>query len=99
MVNLRGALDANFPHEGNGAVGRKWDADLEANFQRRLGQTAHQLGITGGEASCPEIWELDNGDIAVIGTEVTASYLERLPNGVKVDPGERLIIIPRQTMI
>jgi hypothetical protein len=30
---------------------------------------------------------------------VTASYLERLPSGVKVDPGERLVIIPRQTMM
>jgi len=80
-------------------VGGKWDADLGANFQRRLGRSAHQLGITGGDASCPEIWELDNGDIAVIGTEVTASYLERLPGGVAVDPGEKLVIIPRQTMI
>lgn len=80
-------------------MGGKWDADLGANFQRRLGGSAHELGVTSGEASCPEIWELDNGDIAVIGTEVTESYLGRLPAGVSIDPGEGLVIIPRQTIV
>jgi hypothetical protein len=80
-------------------VGQKWDADARANFLRRLGGSAHELGITGGDASCPEIWELDNGDVAVIGTEATASYHGRLPGGVSVDPGEKLVIIPRATII
>ena len=63
----------------------KWDADPATNFVRRLGKSAHELGTTGGDASCPEIWELANGDIAVIGSdlvvfnptvfELTAFYL------------------------
>jgi hypothetical protein len=77
----------------------KWDADPAANFRRRLGGSAHELGITGGNASCPELWELDNGDVAVIGTELTAAYVGRLPAGVSVDPGERLVVIPRSTII
>ncbi len=77
----------------------KWDADAGANFQRRLGASAHELGITGGDASCPEMWRLDNGDVAVIGTELTASYQGRLPKGVMIDPGEKLVIIPRATII
>ena len=77
----------------------KWNADPAANFSRRLGKSAHELGTTGGNASCPELWELDNGDVAVIGTELTAAYAERLPAGVSVDPGERIVIIPRSTIV
>lgn len=77
----------------------KWDADPAANFHRRLGKSAHELGTTGGDASCPELWELDNGDVAVIGTELTASYAGRLPAGVSIDPGERLVVIPRSTIV
>jgi len=80
-------------------MGEKWNADPAANFHRRLGKSAHELGSTSGDVSCPEIWELDNGDIAVIGTELTTSYAERLPSGVRIDPGEMLVIIPRSTMI
>src|SRR5260370_30000460 len=87
-------------HEGQrAALGEKWDADAKANFQRRLGKTAHDLGTTGGDASCPEIWELDNGDVAIIGTDLTASYRDRLPSGVSIDPGEKLVIIPRATLV
>jgi hypothetical protein len=80
-------------------VDSKWDADPAANFRRRLGKSAHELGSTTGDVSCPELWELDNGDVAVIGTELTAAYAGRLPDGVSVDPGERLVVIPRSTII
>lgn len=77
----------------------KWDADPAAGFRRRLGKSAHELGSTGGTASCPELWELDNGDVAVIGTELTEAYKGRLPAGVSIDPGERLVVIPRSTIV
>src|SRR5580692_5002680 len=80
-------------------VSGKWDADPAAGFSRRLGKRAHELGTTGGDASCPELWELDNGDVAVIGTELTSAYRDRLPPGVSIDPGERLVIIPRSTIV
>jgi hypothetical protein len=80
-------------------MGKKWDADATASFRRRLGKTAHELGTTTGNGSCPEIWELDNGDVAVIGTDLTISYADRLPAGVSVDPGERLVVIPRSTIV
>jgi hypothetical protein len=76
----------------------KWEADVNANLLKRLGKSAHELGITGGNAGCPEIWELDNGDVAIIGTELTMSYKGRLPEGVRIDPGEGLIVIPRSTI-
>jgi hypothetical protein len=80
-------------------VDSKWDADPAANFRRRLGKSAHELGSTTGDVSCPELWELDNGDVAVIGTELTMDYKGRLPVGVSIDPGERLVVIPRSTII
>ncbi|MET8358848.1 hypothetical protein [Micromonospora sp. NPDC005171] len=54
---------------------------------------------TPGDGSCPDIWKLCNGGVAVIGQGLTETYQDRLPEGVSVDPGERLIIIPRSTMI
>lgn len=66
----------------------KWTADAGAKFSRRWGRSPHELGTTGGNVSCPDIWEGENGDIAVIGTMLTDAYLGRLPEGVSIDPGE-----------
>lgn len=77
----------------------KWTADPTSDFSRRIGKSAHELGATSGDGSCPDIWELGNGDYAVIGTELTDAYAARLPDGVSIDPHERLIIIPRATLL
>ena len=77
----------------------RWDAVPSADFTRRIGKSAHELGTTGEDQSCPEIWELDNGDVAVIGTEMTAAYAGRLPDGVSIDAHERLVVIPRSTIV
>lgn len=77
----------------------QWEADSSAAFLRRLGKSSHELGQTSGDASCPDMWELDNGDVVVIGTDLTEAYGERLPDGVSVDPGERLVVIPRATIL
>ena len=77
----------------------KWSADPASPFRRRLGKSSHELGQTSGNTSCPDIWELDNGDVVVIGQDLTGSYESRLPAGVSVDPGERLIVIPRATLL
>ncbi|MFY1653239.1 hypothetical protein ACN27J_20410 [Solwaraspora sp. WMMB762] len=79
--------------------GSKWEADPTATLIRRWGKSAHELGETSGDGSCPDIWELSNGDIAVIGHDLTETYHQQLPEGVSIDPGERLVIIPRSTMI
>ncbi|MFD7907397.1 hypothetical protein ACFV4F_17400 [Kitasatospora sp. NPDC059722] len=76
-----------------------WEPDPAASFARRLGKSSHELGQTSGNASCPDIWELDNGDVAVIGRDLTASYQDRLPEGVSIDPGEQLVVIPRATIV
>ncbi|MEU9868853.1 hypothetical protein AB0C87_13515 [Actinomadura sp. NPDC048021] len=72
---------------------RPWEADQGAGFQRRLGKTAAEVGDSRTTQDCPEIWELDNGDIAVIGRDATGAYRDRLPPGVSIGSDERLVII------
>jgi hypothetical protein len=80
-----------------------WQPDPEASFARRLGikPTDPGSGRGGGESAssgntgCPEIWELDNGDVAVIGRDLTETYAGRLPAGTNIGSGERLVVIPR----
>lgn len=76
-----------------------WTADAESGFSRRIGKSAHELGQTGADASCPDIWELSNGDIAVIGTQLRDEYIDRLPDGVTIDDHESLVVIPRSMII
>lgn len=73
---------------------RMWEADPDALFVRRLGKSAQELGNSKDNDECPDIWQLDNGDIAVIGTDLTAGYRSRLPEGVVLGPDERLVVIP-----
>lgn len=77
---------------------RGWEADSSALFERRLGKSAKELGCTGGQDGCPDIWELDNGDVAVIGRDLTRAYKARLPGGVVIADDESLVIIPGKMM-
>ncbi|WP_103529663.1 hypothetical protein [Streptomyces sp. SM12] len=73
---------------------RPWEADPSALFARRLGKSARELGTTADHDGCPDIWELDNGDIAVIGRDLTDSYAARLPPDVTIAADERLVVVP-----
>jgi hypothetical protein len=73
---------------------RLWEADPSTGFKRRLGKTAAELGDSRTTQDCPEIWELDNGDVAMIGRDLTEAYADRLPPGVRIGPDERLVVLP-----
>lgn len=75
-------------------MNRPWEADPSALFERRLGKTAQELGNSQDKEDCPDIWQLDNGDIAVIGRDLTADYSASLPSGVSLAADERLVVIP-----
>lgn len=75
-------------------MARAWEADPSALFERRLGKTAAELGNSDGNDECPDTWQLDNGDVAVIGRDLTAVYGTCLPQGVNLAPDERLVVIP-----
>ncbi|MDX3854442.1 hypothetical protein [Streptomyces sp. AK02-01A] len=75
-------------------MARVWEADPSASFVRRLGNSAKELGNSQGREQCPDIWQLSNGDIAVIGRDLTDDYDSRLPEGVTLAADERIVIIP-----
>lgn len=71
-----------------------WEADASASFVKRLGKSAAELGNSDDYNNCPDIWQLSNGDIAIIGRDLTEHYGSQLPRGMALGPGERLVIIP-----
>ncbi|GHE02608.1 hypothetical protein [Streptomyces alanosinicus] len=79
-------------------MGRPWEADSGAEFVRRLGRSPQELGLTSQTETCPDIWEMSNGDVAVIGRDVTSAVADRLPAGVSIGADERLVIIPRSLL-
>lgn len=76
-----------------------WDADPSATPVRRLGRSPRELGNTDNEKDCPDIWLLDNGDIAVVGRDMTVAYAPRLPADLHIAADERLVVIPRSTIL
>ncbi|MBP8536870.1 hypothetical protein [Streptomyces sp. MK37H] len=75
-------------------MARAWEADASVSFRRRLGKSPQELGVTEDKTGCPDIWELGNGDVAVIGRDLTEAYKSRLPADVSIAHDERLIVIP-----
>jgi hypothetical protein len=74
--------------------------DKEINFLRRLGPDPHANGAqTVAAQGCPDIWELKSGDFALIGVDITESSANRLPPSANCGPDERIIRIPRKTLI
>lgn len=81
------------------STGRGWEANPDATFTRRLGEHPTEVAGTDGKQGCPDIWELSNGDVAVIGRDLTDVYAGRLPDGTSVVHDERLVVIPRATIV
>ena len=69
-------------------------------FKRRLGPDPHANGaITSSLSGCPDILELESGDFAVIGVDITSVALERLAFGASCGADERIVQIPRLTLL
>jgi hypothetical protein len=69
-------------------------------FNRRLGPDPHANGAqTIALQGCPEVWELESGDFAVIGIDITAAAKPKLPPTAGCGPDERVVLIPRNLLI
>lgn len=75
-------------------MARPWEVNPNARFERRLGKTAADLGDSRTTNDCPDIWQLDDGDIAIIGRDATKTFSDRLPADVRIASDERLVVIP-----
>jgi hypothetical protein len=65
---------------------------------RRLGRTPAELGNTTGVSGSPDIIELDDGSIGVIGTDITDELGRRPLPDAQCAPNERIVRIPRNTL-
>lgn len=68
-------------------------------FTKRLGLDPHANGAkSAGCQGCPDIFELENGDFAIIGADITAAA-DKLPPSAGCGPDERIVRIPRKTLV
>ncbi len=68
-------------------------------FAKRLGPDPHSNGAqTPGCQGCPDIFELENGDFAIIGADITEAA-GLLPPSAGCGPDERIVRIPRKTLV
>ena len=69
-------------------------------IKRRIGPDPHAGGKQSAAASgCPDILELDNGDLAIIGIDITAAAKGILPASAGCGPDERVIRLPRSLIL
>lgn len=64
-------------------------------FTRRLVPSSN---CAGGHL-CPDILELESGDFAIIGVDITRESEGRFPAGSGCGPGERVVRIPRRLLV
>lgn len=67
---------------------------MKALFVRRLVPPPACHGTYG----CPDLWELADGDFAVIGEDITA-LAAQLPPGAGCAPTERMVRVPRALLV
>jgi hypothetical protein len=69
-------------------------------FLRRLGSDSQKSSTScAAGANCPEILEMESGDFAIIGTDITAEAQAKLLAGSGCGPGERIVRVPRKTLV
>ncbi|MER5429045.1 hypothetical protein [Streptomyces sp. NPDC002588] len=65
---------------------------------RRIGVPPSERGSTGG-GNCPDIFELSDGNFAVIGTDATEALDAGLPSDASRADYERIVVVSRETLI
>ena len=69
-------------------------------FLRRLGPDPHANGArTVALNNCPDVFELESGDFAIIGIDITAAATSKLPPSASCGPDVRIVRIPRNLLV
>ena len=69
-------------------------------FRRRIGPDPHTNGaMTIALRGCPDIFELESGDFAIIGIDITTAAAPKLPPSAGCGPDERIVLVPRRTLV
>lgn len=65
---------------------------------RRIGASPRERGSVNGQ-TCPDIFELQDGNFAVIGTDRTDALDSELPTDAARADYERIVVISRETLV
>ena len=65
---------------------------------RRIGVPPRERGSSTGQ-TCPDIFELEDGNFAVIGREATSELDPHLPADAARADYERIVIVTRETLL
>lgn len=65
---------------------------------RRLGLTPQQRGSTTN-GTCPDVFELDDGQFAIVGTDMTDELAAQLPAGTTLGEGGRIVVLTAVTLL
>jgi hypothetical protein len=72
-------------------------------FLRRIGPAASARNGSGpacyATCGCPDLFELADGDFAIIGTDITEVASASLPPSAGCAPDERIVRIPRNLLV
>lgn len=69
-------------------------------FLRRIGPDPHANGQqTPALQNCPDIWELADGDFAIIGIDITDQAQTVMPPTAGCGPDERVVRVPRRILV
>lgn len=69
-------------------------------FHRRIGLDSKSNAMPcSGCRGCPDIWELENGDFAIIGLDITTAAIANLPPTAGCAPDERIVRLPRNLLV
>jgi hypothetical protein len=69
-------------------------------FKKRIGEDPHANGrMTSGGNGCPDIWELLDGNFAIIGARKTSELKSLLPESASCGDDEEIVVIPRNLLI
>lgn len=69
-------------------------------FLRRIGPDPHENGAkTPALDGCPDIWELADGDFALIGIDITMEAMPLLPATAGCGQDERIVRVPRRILV
>lgn len=67
---------------------------------RRLGPDPHANGQTSPAChGCPDVFEMEDGDFAIIGINITEEAMPHLPSCAGCGPDERIVRVPRRILV
>nr|WP_221382372.1 hypothetical protein [Actinoplanes polyasparticus] len=71
---------------------------LASPILRRVGLSPRARG-SATEYTCPDLFELADGNFAVVGTDRTEELMNQLPPDAGVATYERIVVITRETLM